>query len=196
MPDNSGILMSSKRTSYVSFFSFSRASKASSVESQTSISFLSAKTFVSALRASGSSSTISTRMALPLSFLSAQNRFGCRGLLPGSERRQRQCGGGDVLLRHRERKRRFVGVQILQSSRRIFQSEAHPSLALSAHAVLDLQFEGSFRAPRDNLNPASVAAARDPMQHGIFHQRLQNHLWNKRFFGSRTNIPAHLQPRP
>ena len=43
------------------------------------------------------------------------------------------------------------------------------------------------------LNPASFAAARDPVQNRILHQGLQNELRYKHFARLQVNIPGYLQ---
>src|SRR6516165_9728743 len=67
--------MSSRRMSYAFLSNLSSASKASPADSRISISFLALTTSASALRDSGSSSTISTRILAPhMSRFSARNR--------------------------------------------------------------------------------------------------------------------------
>src|SRR5208282_1962667 len=75
----------------------------------------------------------------------------------------------------------------------ILQAQPQTRAILASYAVFDAQQHRRFRAPRRNLQPAALPAARDSMNDGILNHRLQHHLRHQQLTRVGLNVPTNVE---
>src|SRR5277367_2776592 len=167
-------------------------------ESYFSMSLRSASTLASALRASGSSSTIKTRISISLRSLRVRRQDHRGFAVPGLKGWEVQSRRPDTVDPYYKTESRIVGIQIPEPGSRVWQSHSQARLTLPADTVLNLQMNLLSPDQCANAQPASRSRRSDPVQNRVLHQRLQNQLRHQDLPRFRLYVPldaqAFLQP--